>query len=201
MIAIIDYGMSNLRSVRHAFAALGADARIVDTPSTLKNARALVLPGDGAFGPAMQSLTARGWLEPLHAALARGAPFLGICLGMQLLFESSEENGAHRGLGILRGAVKKFPRAAGKLPQIGWNQLQIQPQSKFLAGIAENAFAYFVHSYYCAPMDENIIAARTDYGISYASAIESGKVWGAQFHPEKSGADGLKMLQNFLELL
>lgn len=200
MIAIIDYGMSNLRSVRHAFEYLGADAQLVDSPRELEHARALVLPGDGAFGPAMENLRAYGWLEPLRAAIERGVPFLGICLGMQLLFDSSEENGAHQGLGILRGAVKKFPRDAGKIPQIGWNQLQLKPASKFLAGAPQNTFAYFVHSYYCDAKDENVIAARTEYGVSYASAVEAGNVWGAQFHPEKSGADGLRMLRNFLQL-
>jgi len=200
MIAIIDYGMSNLRSVRHAFEALGADARIVDSPAALRNARALVLPGDGAFGPAMENLRAYGWLEPLRAAIERGVPFLGICLGMQLLFDSSKENGAHRGLGILRGTVKKFPSAAGKIPHIGWNQLQIQANSKFLAGLAQNTFVYFVHSYYCDARDKNVIAARAEYGISFTSVVEADNVWGAQFHPEKSGADGLQMLGNFLRL-
>ncbi|MBI4673749.1 MAG: imidazole glycerol phosphate synthase subunit HisH [Chloroflexi bacterium] len=200
MLAIIDYGMSNLRSVRHAFEYLGAEARIVDSPREVERARALVLPGDGAFGPAMENLNAFGWLEPFYAAIARGVPFLGICLGMQLLFETSEENGAHQGLGILRGSVKKFPRAAGKIPQIGWNQLQIKSSSRFLAGVSQNAFAYFVHSYYCDARDENVIAARTEYGVSYASVVEAGNVWGAQFHPEKSGADGLTMLRNFLAL-
>lgn len=201
MIAIIDYGMSNLRSVRHAFEYLGADAHIIDTPQELENAHAIVLPGDGAFGPAMDNLNAFGWLEPFHAAIARGVPFLGICLGMQLLFDSSQENGAHQGLGILRGEVQKFPQDAGKIPQIGWNRLQSKPSSKFLAGVRENAFAYFVHSYYCRAHDERVVAAHTEYGISYASVVEAGNVWGAQFHPEKSGADGLKMLQNFLALV
>lgn len=201
MIAIIDYGMSNLRSVHHAFEYLGADARIVDSPKDLGTARALVLPGDGAFGPAMQNLSALRWLDPLQEAIGRGMPFLGICLGMQLLFETSDENGAHRGLGILRGAVRRFPLGAGKIPQIGWNQLQIQPRSRFLAGVPQNAFAYFVHSYYCQAADETTVAARTLYGISYASVVEQDRVWGAQFHPEKSGEDGLNMLRNFLALV
>ena len=198
MIAIIDYGMSNLRSVRHAFEYLGAEARIVDSPRELEHARAMVLPGDGAFGPAMENLRAFGWLEPLRAAIQRGVPFLGICLGMQLLFDSSEENGVHQGLGILRGTVKKFPSHAGKIPQIGWNQLRIKPSSHFLAGVPQSAFAYFVHSYYCAAQDETVIAAHTEYGLAYASVVEAGNVWGAQFHPEKSGADGLRMLRNFV---
>lgn len=201
MIAIIDYGMSNLRSVRHAFEYLGAEARIVDAPETLRNARALVLPGDGAFGPAMENLRARGWLEPICDAIARGVPFLGICLGMQLLFDSSQENGEHRGLGILRGRVKKFPRAAGKIPQIGWNQLRVSADSKFLAGVRDGTYAYFVHSYYCQADDAKVIAAKTEYGIEYAAAVEHGNVWGAQFHPEKSGAEGLRMLGNFLEMV
>lgn len=200
MIAIVDYGMSNLRSVRHAFEFLSAEARIVATPAALANATAIVLPGDGAFGQAMDNLRAGGWLEPLLNAIGRGVPFLGICLGMQLLFDASEEMGEHRGLGILRGRVKRFPPQAGKIPQIGWNQLRVRADSRFLAGIADGTFAYFVHSYYCDPEDAAIVTAQTEYGIPYASVVEAGNVWGAQFHPEKSGAEGLKMLRNFLAL-
>ncbi len=199
MIAIIDYGMSNLRSVRHGLEYLGADARIVDSPDEIKSASALVLPGDGAFGPAMENLRAREWIAPLNDAIARGVPFLGICLGMQLLFDSSEEMGEYTGLGILRGRVKKFAREAGKIPQIGWNQLRVRDSSKFLAGVNDGAYAYFVHSYYCEAEDARVIAASTEYGIEYASVVERDNVWGAQFHPEKSGADGLRMLGNFLE--
>jgi glutamine amidotransferase len=201
MIAIIDYGMSNLRSVRHGLQYLGADARIVDSPTDIASASALVLPGDGAFGPAMQNLRAFGWLEPMHRAIADGMPFLGICLGMQLLFDSSKEMGEHQGLGILRGRVKRFPPDAGKIPQIGWNQLKARPGSKFLRGIRDNAYAYFVHSYYCESDDPNVVAARTEYGIEYASVVEKDNVWGAQFHPEKSSNDGLQMLRNFLDLV
>ena len=198
-ICVIDYGMSNLRSVRHAFEFLGADARIIDSPSDLAGADAFVLPGDGAFGPAMENLQARGWLEPIHTAISKGTPFLGICLGMQLLFESSEEMGEYRGLRILRGRVKKFPTNAGKIPQIGWNQLGVAESSKFLAGVPDGAYAYFVHSYYCEADDDGVVAAQTEYGISYASVVEKDNVWGAQFHPEKSGADGLQMLRNFMD--
>lgn len=199
MIAIVDYGMSNLRSVRHAFEYLGAEARIVDSPDELVNAEAMVLPGDGAFGPAMQNLRERGWLAPLYGAIERGVPFLGICLGMQLLFDSSAEMGEHQGLGILRGRVRKFPNNAEKIPQIGWNQLVATLDSRFLEGIQQGAYAYFVHSYYCEAEDASVVAARTQYGIEYASVVEFENVWGAQFHPEKSGEDGLKMLRNFLE--
>lgn len=201
MIAIIDYGMSNLRSVRHAFEYLGADARIIDTPLAITQASALVLPGDGAFGPAMENLRARSWHEVLDFAIRGGLPFLGICLGMQLLFDSSDEMGDHRGLGILPGSVKRFPATAGKIPQIGWNQLNVRPSSKFLAGVSDRAYAYFVHSYYCQPDDPNVIAATTEYGIPYASVVEKDNVWGAQFHPEKSGDDGLRMLKNFLAFI
>lgn len=201
MIAIIDYGMSNLRSVRHAFEYLGADARIIDSPDLLQDARALVLPGDGAFGPAMQNLNALGWTAPLKSAIARGIPFLGICLGMQLLFDTSEEMGAHQGLGILPGRVLKFSATDGKIPQIGWNQLRVRDTSKFLAGVPDGAYAYFVHSYFCQADDPNVVAASTEYGIEYASVVEKENVWGAQFHPEKSGDDGLRMLQNFLQLV
>lgn len=198
-VAIIDYGMSNLRSVRHAFEYLGANARIIDSPGDLTSARAFVLPGDGAFGPAMENLQAGGWLEPIRTAISRGTPFLGICLGMQLLFDSSEEMGEYRGLGILRGRVKKFPASSVKIPQIGWNQLNIANSSRFLAGVNDGAHAYFVHSYYCEAKDANVIAAQTEYGIRYASVVEKENVWGAQFHPEKSGTDGLQMLRNFLD--
>lgn len=196
MIAIIDYGMSNLRSVRHALEYLGAEPRIVQSPEELEDARGIVLPGDGAFGQTMKNLQAGGWIEPLIAAIDGGMPFLGICLGMQLLFETSEELGEHRGLGVLPGRVVKFP--TGKIPQVGWNQLQVQPNSQFLEGVSENAYAYFVHSYYCEPQDGGIVSARTEYGINYASVVERGNVWGAQFHPEKSGEDGLQMLANFI---
>jgi glutamine amidotransferase len=201
MIAIIDYGMSNLRSVRHAFEYLGAEARIIDSPTELGSARGVVLPGDGAFGPAMENLRTGGWLEPLLAGIGRGVPFLGICLGMQLLFETSEEMGAHQGLGILRGRVKRFPDSAGKIPQIGWNQLCVREHSKFLAGIREGTYAYFVHSYYCEADEAEVVAASTDYGIEYASVVEKERVWGAQFHPEKSGEDGLRMMRNFMAIL
>ncbi len=195
MIAVIDYGMSNLRSVQRGLETVGANVRVIRTPAELDGAKGIVLPGDGAFGQTMSNLEQDGWIEPLCTALAHSVPFLGICLGMQLLFETSEELGEHRGLGILRGRVKKFP--SGKVPQIGWNQLRVQPSSRLLAGVPDQTFVYFVHSYYCEPHDPDVTTAQTEYGLEYASVVERGNIWGAQFHPEKSGKFGLRMLDNF----
>jgi glutamine amidotransferase len=195
MIAIVDYGMSNLRSVQRGLEAVGAAVHVVVTPEQLDGARGIILPGDGAFGQTMDNLRRGGWVEPICAAIERGLPFLGICLGMQLLFETSTELGEHRGLGLLHGCVKKFP--SGKVPQIGWNQLRPAAESRLLAGVPDGTYAYFVHSYYCEPTEKEVIAAQTEYGIEYAAAVESGNIWGAQFHPEKSGKFGLKMLENF----
>jgi imidazole glycerol-phosphate synthase subunit HisH len=196
LIAIVDYGMGNLRSVQKAFEKIGATARVVPFPRDIENARGIVLPGVGAFGQAMENLRAIGWIDPLRDACARGVPFIGICLGMQLLFESSEEMGQHEGLGILRGEVKRFSGEL-KVPQMGWNQIHIQRSSPLLRDVAEGSYAFFVHSYYCAPRDSDIILATTEYGIEFASMVGRGNVFGAQFHPEKSQSVGLKMLENF----
>ncbi len=195
MIAIVDYGMSNLRSVQRGLEAVGARVRVIEDPGELRAASGIVLPGDGAFPQTMDNLNRSGWVESLPAAIERGVPFLGICLGMQLLFDTSEEMGEHPGLGILPGCVKKFPR--GKVPQIGWNQLRVDPSSRLLAGVRDGSYAYFVHSYFCEPQNREVVTAQTEYGIEYASAVEWGNVWGVQFHPEKSGTDGLTMLANF----
>lgn len=188
--------MGNLRSVQKAFEKIGATARVVPFPRDIENARGIVLPGVGAFGQAMDNLRAIGWIDPLRDACARGVPFIGICLGMQLLFESSEEMGQHEGLGILRGEVKRFSGEL-KVPQMGWNQIHIQRSSPLLRDVAEGSYAFFVHSYYCAPRDSDIILATTEYGIEFASMVGRGNVFGAQFHPEKSQSVGLKMLENF----
>ncbi|MBI5033649.1 MAG: imidazole glycerol phosphate synthase subunit HisH [Chloroflexi bacterium] len=200
MIAIIDYGMGNLRSVQKAFEKIGVTARIVPFPRDIEKASGIVLPGVGAFGQAMENLRAIGWDVALRDAVKRGVPFIGICLGMQLLFESSEEMGQHEGLGILRGEVKRFDGSL-KVPQMGWNQMHIRQSSPLLRDVAEGSYAFFVHSYYCAPRDPSIVLATTDYGIDFASVVGSGNVFGAQFHPEKSQAVGLKMLENFAELV
>ncbi len=202
MIAIVDYGMGNLRSVQRGFERVGAEARIVQSPRELKDARGIVVPGDGAFGKAMENLRAANWVEPLRTACERGIPFFGICVGMQLLFETSEEMGQHKGLGILRGSVKRF-HSGLKVPQMGWNQIRISPMnhsSSLLRDVPDGGYAYFVHSYYCAPSDPSVIAATTDYGIEFASVVARGNIFGVQFHPEKSQLVGLKMLENFVEM-
>ena len=200
MIAIIDYGMGNLRSVQKAFEKIGATARIVPFPRDIEQAEGIVLPGVGAFGQAMENLRAIGWDVALRDAVKRGVPFIGICLGMQLLFESSEEMGQHEGLGILRGEVKRFDGNL-KVPQMGWNQMHIHHSNPLLRDVAEGSYAFFVHSYYCAPRDPAVVVATTNYGIDFASVVGSDNVFGAQFHPEKSQTVGLKMLENFAELV
>ncbi len=196
MIAIIDYGMGNLRSVQKAFEKIGVTARITPFPRDIINARGIVVPGDGAFGQAMENLRAVGWVDILKQACAGGVPFLGICVGMQLLFDSSEEMGQHQGLGLLGGSVKRFTGEL-KVPQMGWNQLQIQKPSRLLREVPDGGYGYFVHSYYCDPVDASATVATTDYGIDFASVVEQGNIFGAQFHPEKSQSVGLKLLENF----
>ncbi len=195
MIAIIDYGMSNLRSVQRGLERAGATVKVVTASTELTAARGIVLPGDGAFGQTMENLARGGWIEPLCSAVASGVPFLGICLGMQLLFETSDEMGEHRGLGLVQGRVQKFP--SGKVPQIGWNQVRLPCPSRLMERVPDWSYVYFVHSYYCEPTERGLVAAETDYGIPYASAVEKDNIWGVQFHPEKSGSVGLVMLENF----
>jgi glutamine amidotransferase len=199
MIAIVDYGMGNLRSALRGIEKVGGAARIIQSPREMIGARAIVLPGDGAFGQAMANLRAAGWVEPLKQACADGVPFLGICVGMQLLFETSEEMGQHKGLGIFAGAVKRFPSGL-KIPQMGWNQLHFQQSNPLLQNVPGDGYAYFVHSYYCAPRDPSITLATTDYGIDFASIVGRGNLWGTQFHPEKSQTVGLKILENFVRI-
>jgi glutamine amidotransferase len=200
MIAIVDYGMGNLRSVQKAFEKIGVTARIVPFPRDLERARGIVLPGVGAFGQAMENLRMIGWDVALREAVARDVPFIGICLGMQLLFESSEEMGQHEGLGILRGSVKRFD-GKFKVPQMGWNQIHIKQSNRLLNDVPDGSYAFFVHSYYCAPDDPALVLATTDYGIQFASVVGCDNVFGAQFHPEKSQVVGLKILENFSELV
>ena len=200
MIAIIDYGMGNLRSVQRAFEHVGAEAVVTAHRETIEAASAVVLPGVGAFGQAMSNLERAGLADVIRQVITEGRPFLGICLGLQLLFEESEEMGQHRGLGIFGGQVKRF-EVGLKVPQIGWNQIHIQRPSPILEDIADGSYAYFVHSYYVAPDDPEIVLATTDYGIDYASVIGRDNVFGIQFHPEKSQAVGLRILRNFTMLV
>ena len=200
MIAIVDYGVGNLRSVQKALERVGADAVVTADPGALDPARGVVLPGVGAFGDGMEQLQVRGLVEPLLRQVAAGKPLLGICLGMQLLFEESEEMGRYAGLALLPGRVVRFPEGHLKVPHIGWNQLQVR-DDPLLAGIADGSYAYFVHSYYVAPAEVQDVLATTEYGIQFAAVVGRGRVWGAQFHPEKSQEVGLRLLQNFSQLV
>ncbi len=198
MIAIVDCGIGNLRSVLKAFEHVGAPAHLIRSPAELEGARAIVLPGVGAFGDGMRNLESLGFVEPLCQAVRAGVPLLGICLGMQLLFEESEEMGYHRGLGLLPGRVRRFAGEL-KVPQIGWNQLFWRRPNPLQAGIPDGAYAYFVHSYYVEPADPQDILAVTDYGIIYPSIVGREHLLGVQFHPEKSQTIGLRILRNFVE--
>jgi len=200
MIAIIDYGAGNLRSVRNALTCLGAQVNTTATPGQLTGAEKIVLPGVGAFGAGIKALRQAGFEEPLKAAVAAGVPLIGICLGMQYLFESSDEMGHHCGLGLLPGRVTRFPADGPKVPHIGWNQLHIRRESPLLAGVESGSYAYFVHSYYVEAGDPSDVLATTDYGIEYASVVAHGNVFGIQPHPEKSQSVGLHILRNFVEM-
>lgn len=196
MIAVIDYGMGNLRSVQKAFNHLGFEAAIVDQPEKARNASHLVLPGDAAFGDAMRNLRSRGWEDFLMREVESGKPFLGICVGLQLMFEESEERGKHRGLGMLTGRVLRFPTGQ-RVPQIGWNQIAIRRQNDLLEGVPQGSFFYFVHSYYVDSENSRDCLATTEYGFDYTSIVACDNMWGVQFHPEKSQHVGLRLLRNF----
>jgi glutamine amidotransferase len=199
MIAIIDYGMGNLRSVQKAFEFLGFAAEIVEEPERLSGATHLVLPGDAAFGDAMRNLRAAGWDQAILEGIAAKKPFLGICVGLQLMFGESEEMGQHSGLGILLGKCVRFP-VTERVPQIGWNQVAIKRDVPLMAGVPEGSFFYFVHSFYVETVNESDCVATTDYGLDYTSIAGDGRVFGVQFHPEKSQAHGLRLLDNFARL-
>jgi glutamine amidotransferase len=199
MIAIIDYGMGNLRSVQKAFERGGHPAAITGRAEDVARATRLVLPGVGAFGEAMDNLRKGGLIAPLLSAVAHGIPLLGICLGQQLLFSRSEEMGDNEGLGLLPGRVRRFPSSL-RVPHIGWNQAHIRRSSPLLEGIPDHAFFYFVHSYYVDPADSGDTLTTTDYGIDYASIVGRGRLFGIQFHPEKSQDLGLRILKNFAEM-
>jgi glutamine amidotransferase len=195
MITIVDYGAGNLRSIARAFAALEITAQVVDTPEQVERAEAIVLPGVGAAGAAMRFLKARGLDEAVRDALRRGLPFLGICLGMQLLLGSHAE-GDVAGLSLLPGSVRRFPDSL-LVPHMGWNQVRLLRETPLFAGIPEGAHFYFVHSNYPEPDDASQIVGQTEYGAPYCSVIDVGNLWGVQFHPEKSSTNGLQVLRNF----
>lgn len=184
-IAIIDYGVGNLRSVEKAFAAVGVQAVTSNDEKVLQQADALVLPGVGAFGACMKALSARGFDELVRERVAKGTPLLGVCVGMQMLFEESDEFGKTFGLGLLRGRVRRFADDL-VVPQVGWNQVRQRGMHPLLTGIADNAFFYFVHSYFCEADDPSVVIGETEYGGPYASVIAKGNVCGVQFHPEKA---------------
>ncbi len=198
MVTIIDYGMANLGSVRKAFEAVGAAAEIVDSPEDLRDASHIVLPGVGAFGDAMKNICARGIDEAIFEATENGASFLGICLGLQVLFTESEEKGIHKGLGIFKGSVRLF--SEGLVPQIGWNQAHIKREDPLMEGIPDHSYFYFVHSYYVDPEIKDDVIAETDYYIDYASIVGRDRIYGIQFHPEKSQKNGLRILKNFTKI-
>ncbi len=206
-ITMIDYGGSNLRSAQKAFEAVGGRVRISDDPDVVRRAERLVLPGVGAFGAGMEALRRRGLDEATREAVGRGAPLLGICLGMQFLFDESDEMGRHAGLGLLPGRVVRFPDGVLgpdgrplKVPHMGWNEIAHDGCHPLLAGVAFGAHAYFVHSYYCQPAERQCVLAWADYGGPFAAVVARGRVYGIQFHPEKSHRVGLGILRNFVTM-
>jgi len=205
MIAVVDYGMGNLRSVQKALERVGGDAQLVKTPEQLARASKIVLPGVAAFGDAMDQLRAQKLVEPLIDAIGGGLPYLGFCLGLQLLFDVSYEEGEHAGLGIVAGKVVRFQfdRAADErlaIPHMGWNQIRQTRPCPMLEGIADEAAVYFAHSYYVVPDPPDVTITTTDYGLPFTSAVWRDNVFATQFHPEKSQAVGLRLLENFVNL-
>ncbi len=201
MIVIVDYGMGNLRSVQKAVERCGAEAIITDDPEVIARATKVILPGVGAFGDAMTELERRSLVKPILKTIESGKPFLGICLGLQVLFETGYENGQRKGLGLFRGEVVRFelPKELA-VPHIGWNQVRLECPNPLFRGIGDEAYFFFVHSYYVVPRDTEIISGTTEYGIRFCSMVRQDNVFAVQFHPEKSQALGLKVIENFVAL-
>jgi glutamine amidotransferase len=197
-VAIIDYGVGNLRSVEKAFHAGGVDAQVSSDEKVLRAASKLVLPGVGAFRACMEGLRERGFDRLVRERVKEGAPLLGVCVGMQMLFEESEEFGTTRGLGFLKGRVRRFPEGL-RVPQVGWNQVGWKGRHALAEGITDKTFFYFVHSFYCEAGDAAAVVGETEYGVTYPSIVARGNVCGVQFHPEKSQSAGLRLLKNFAE--
>lgn len=206
MIAIIDYGMGNLRSVQKGFEKAGFEAVVTSDPKAILGAERIVLPGVGAFRDCMKNLEQGGFIDPILKVINEGRPFLGICLGLQLLFSESEEFGLHRGLGLIPGRVLRFPAGMTregeelKVPHMGWNRLSIKRRDGLFNGIPDGAYFYFVHSYYVMPEDPSVTAATTDYGMEFCSSVRKDNIVATQFHPEKSQERGLAILRNFGEM-
>ncbi len=201
MIAIIDYDAGNLKSVEKALISLGHEVVVSREPEVLLGADKVILPGVGAFGDAMDNLRKFGLVDTIRQIAASGKPLLGICLGLQLLFERSDETPGAQGLSILKGEILRIPPQEGlKIPHMGWNSLKINPTSRLFSGISDEAYVYFVHSYYLKATDENIVAASTEYSTHIHAAVESSNIYACQFHPEKSSDVGLRILKNFAEL-
>lgn len=201
MIGIIDYDAGNIMSVKKALDYLGKESVITRDPDVLMNATHVILPGVGSFGDAMAKLNEYSLCEVIRSVVDKGTPFLGICLGLQLIFEKSEESEGVEGLGLLPGEIVKFDADNGlTVPQIGWNSLKFPKESKLFKGIKEDSYVYFVHSYYLKAKNSSDVAATSDYGIVYDAAVESGNIYATQFHPEKSSDVGLMILKNFVEI-
>ena len=198
-VAIIDYGVGNLRSVEKAFAATGCDAIVSDDENVLREAHRLVLPGVGAFAACMRALKEHGFDRLVRDKVSEGTPLLGVCVGMQMLFEESDEFGSTRGLGLLKGTVRRFGNEL-VVPHVGWNRIHQKREHALFEGVEDHAFCYFVHSFYCQPRDEEVVVGETEYGERYSSVVARGNVCGVQFHPEKSQDVGLRMLRNFWTL-
>lgn len=203
MIAIIDYGMGNLRSVQKAFETVGASAKITNNPAEILSASATVLPGVGAFGDCMNNLRNLNLVDVVHKAIQSGKPFLGICLGLQLLFDQSEEFGPVQGLGVLRGKVIRFSVSGEpslKIPHMGWNSVKVLKHTPFFEAIPDDSYFYFVHSYYVLPDDPTVVSTTTSYGVDFVSGIQRDNIYAFQFHPEKSQSRGLALLRKFSQL-
>ncbi len=202
MIAIIDYGAGNIQSVSKALKHIGCDCFITNKKDEILSADGAVLPGVGSFGDTVDSLNKYGIKEAVIEFIKSGNPFLGICLGLQLLFPGSEESEGAEGLGIFDGTITKIPNGDGlKIPHMGWNSLKITKDSRLFKGIEENPYVYFVHSYFLNAADKSIVAAQTEYGVTIDAAVEKGNVFATQFHPEKSGNTGLRILKNFVDIV
>jgi len=202
MIMLVDYGMGNLRSVEKALQKVGLEVNRSSNPEDIDKADAIVVPGVGAFADAIHNIERFGLKDKIIQAINQGKPYLGICLGLQILFEYGYEFGEHEGLGIIKGKVIRFDERLNiKIPHMGWNQVWIKKKDKMFKNIKEGDYFYFVHSYYAVPDEEDVIASYTDYGVDFCSAIEKDNIWAVQFHPEKSQTTGLKLLQNFADFV